>query len=325
VQITLPENLSLDAGAQASATLQVTGAAGLMTFTLEMAYDVAVIEATAVKATPLTANCGLASDFSTPGRVGVIGTCTTPLTADGPLLDLSLTGVSNCGASGPLSIDTCLLDGGTVPCQAGGSQVTVNCSVSGRISYYSNGMPVGGATVSLLGPTTGETATDVTGSFALAGLDGGPWQVRPQKSGDLGRGISAMDAAYVLQTVVKLRSLTPEQQRACDVTGDGTISALDAALILQYTVGLITSFPVAQACGSDWLFQPTPAASSNQRIIEPQVAWGSCQPGGISWTPLVNSAAGQDFSAILFGDCTGNWEPGGTGALRVVNAALARE
>lgn len=59
--------------------------------------------------------------------------------------------------------------------------------------------------------------------------------------------ITAYDASLVLQHVVGLTALSPEQQEAADVTGDGTISALDAALILQYTVGLITSFPVDSA------------------------------------------------------------------------------
>ena len=56
--------------------------------------------------------------------------------------------------------------------------------------------------------------------------------------------VSAYDASLVLQHVVGLINLSPEQQEVADVTGDDTISALDAALILQYTVGLITSFPV---------------------------------------------------------------------------------
>ena len=58
--------------------------------------------------------------------------------------------------------------------------------------------------------------------------------------------ITAYDASLVLQYVVGLIELLPDEQEAADVTGDDTISALDAALILQYTVGLITEFPREQ-------------------------------------------------------------------------------
>jgi hypothetical protein len=36
-------------------------------------------------------------------------------------------------------------------------------------------------------------------------------------------------------------------------------------------------------------------------------AAGPCQPGAISCSPLVGNPSGQNFTAILFGDCTGNW------------------
>jgi len=56
--------------------------------------------------------------------------------------------------------------------------------------------------------------------------------------------VNAYDAVLVLQHVVGLITLTPNQKDAGDVSGDNTISAFDAVLILQYTVGLITQFPI---------------------------------------------------------------------------------
>ena len=114
--------------------------------------------------------------------------------------------------------------------------------------------------------------------------------------------------------VAGLRTLDAEQRLACDVTGNGTLSALDATLILQQKVGLISRFPVAQACASDWLFVPMPAAASNQHLIQPQnmAAVNSCQPGAIEFTPLAGQVSNQDFAAVLVGDCTGNWQPAST-------------
>ena len=61
-------------------------------------------------------------------------------------------------------------------------------------------------------------------------------------SGD--RRVTAYDVSLVLQHVVGIITLSPEQQEAADVTGDYNVTALDTALILQYTVGLIAQFPV---------------------------------------------------------------------------------
>ena len=186
-----------------------------------------------------------------------------------------------------------------------------NNSVTGHIRYYSNGSPVSGATVLLRGPVATSTQTDAAGQFAFTSLDGCNFHVEPQKLGGANNGISALDAAYSLQWVVSLRSLDAQQRLACDVTGNGTVSALDASLILQLKVGLINRFPVAQACTSDWAFLPVPAAAANQQVVQPanMQAADSCRGGAIEFTPLAGQVDSQDFSAVLFGDCTGNWQP----------------
>ncbi len=184
--------------------------------------------------------------------------------------------------------------------------------VTGHISYYSNAQPVRGVTVQLSGPTPAAAVSDDGGQFAFSGVSAGAWRIQPSKLGDAGTGLSVMDAVYVLQAVVGLIQLTSAQQRACDVSGDGSVSAFDAVLILQYTVGMIDRFPVAQRCGSDWAFIPAPAAVANQRLIAPQSTTTSCQPGAIAYQPLAGQAANQDFVAVLFGDCTGNWQSSAT-------------
>src|SRR5262249_45724042 len=86
------------------------------------------------------------------------------------------------------------------------------------------------------------------------------------------------------------------------------------AFILQYLVGLVPNLPVTQTCGSDWEFIPVPASSPNQTLIQPQPTSGNCQHGAIAFTPLGSNASGQDFTALLFGDCSGNWKPPVSGA-----------
>src|SRR5262249_34366818 len=65
--------------------------------------------------------------------------------------------------------------------------------------------------------------------------------------------------------------------------------------------------PVAEACGSDWVFVPVPASAPNQHILGPQMA-PQCSPGAIAYDSVAAPVSAQDFLAAVFGDCTGNWQ-----------------
>jgi hypothetical protein len=183
-------------------------------------------------------------------------------------------------------------------------------TVAGRIYYYSNGLPVGGATVTLQGPVPATRQTDINGQFTFSGLAPGSWSITPSYAVVAASAISALDASYVLQYKVGMRALSTTQLLACDVTGNGTDSAFDAALIQQYQVGLISTFPVSQKCGVRWVFVPVPAPTPNQVVTQPRTAGPTCQAGSIAFQPLSTSVANQDFAAVELGDCTGNWQPG---------------
>ena len=201
-----------------------------------------------------------------------------------------------------------------------GTPTVSGFAISGDITYYSNGLPVSGATVSLGDPAATSVQTDGTGSYQFSGVGGGSQQMQAQKMGDRGAALSALDAVYALQSVLGLRTLSAAQRLACDVSGNGAVSAFDAVLILRLKLGLIARFPVAQVCGSDWAFIPNPASAPNQSLVEPAIMAGSCQAGAITFNPLSAVAANQDFSAVLFGDCTGNWQPA-TGAAAALSGA----
>lgn len=180
--------------------------------------------------------------------------------------------------------------------------------VSGTIRYYRDDRPVAGVDVDLTGNLASAT-TNMTGVFSFEDVAAGQRSIVPRKVGDFGKGVSSLDAGFVLQNSVNLRDFDSMQKLACDVTGNGTVSSLDASLILQLRVGLISRFPVAETCGSDWLFVPNPLPATNQTLVDPAVTTSSCQLGTIAFDPLPRPIHGQDFEAILFGDCTGNWTP----------------
>ncbi len=183
--------------------------------------------------------------------------------------------------------------------------------VSGQVRYYSGGAAVPAVVVALDGVGSTASYSDLGGAFAFADPGPGDWQLTPSKLGDRGAGVSALDATWTLQAVVGSRTFTAQQRLACDVTGDGSISALDAARMLQLVAGMRDRLPVAETCGSDFAFVPDPASALNQSLVTPQMA-PVCVPGAIAFTPLSPPVAGQDFLAILFGDCTGNWQAPGT-------------
>jgi hypothetical protein len=179
------------------------------------------------------------------------------------------------------------------------------------VRYYSSDDPVGGVDVALLGGMPESTTTDATGHYGFADAGSGMLSIQPSKDGDFDNAITSLDASWILQAIADLRTLDADQLLAGDVTGDGTISTLDASLILQFQVGVITEFPAAAAgvCDSDWLFRPAPDPAPNQTLVQPMLSGGVCQQGEIVFDPFAPPQGGQDFTAILFGDVTGNWTP----------------
>jgi hypothetical protein len=181
-------------------------------------------------------------------------------------------------------------------------------SLSGEIRYYASNAVVPDVTLTSTGLLGTLSATsDIDGLFSVGGMSVGVWQLQPTKQGDFGHAVSALDAAFVLQAVSGMRTLDPLEEKICDVTSNGSLSALDAARILQVAVGEIDRFPAAELCGSDWIFIPTAAGLSAQRLIDPLLSDIACQLGAIAYEPLLGSAVQQDFTAALLGDCSGNW------------------
>ncbi|MEO8601608.1 MAG: matrixin family metalloprotease [bacterium] len=188
--------------------------------------------------------------------------------------------------------------------------------VRGRVSYYAGERGVPGVTVNLNGASVSATSTSSAGDYEFADVAGGTWELDAEKAGSADSGVSPLDAAYILQHIAQLRQLDPNQQLACDVTGDGQLSTLDAARILQFSVGALARFPVAEACGSDWLFIPDPVVTDQQLVVAPAVASGTCRAGKIMLPDLLSAADEQNFHALRFGDCTGSWRADAVAAQR---------
>ena len=181
--------------------------------------------------------------------------------------------------------------------------------VNGQFRYYGSGEPVREVTVHFRGDGENIAVSTITGDYQSGPLTEGRWSVEPEKTGDFAAGLSSLDSVHVLAALAGERRLDPLQFLACDVTGDGVLDRSDAERILDVVVGRTARFPVAETCGSDWAFAPTVSAVANAHLILPRTGPTTCQRGGIVFDPLLGSPTQRDFAALLFGDCTGNWQP----------------
>ncbi|MCK6555540.1 S8 family serine peptidase [Candidatus Binatia bacterium] len=312
VQVGLPPSASGGRGSNVVVPVSISGSSGIAAADLTVRFDPGVIEVVQVATTPVSVHCTVTANEVTPGELFIGVACSSPVTAGGSLVDVTFRLLGDCDASSVLDLSRCLLDEGNVPCSAVDGGLSVVCKLRGRVSYYSDpSRAVPGTKIALVGAPSFDGDTDCSGSFGLGGFADGNWQLEPTKTGDFGTGISSLDAAYVLQNVVGLRTLNEGQRLAGDVTGNGgSPSALDAAQILRFVVRLITRLPIGDLCGSDWGFIPAPAGPYTP---VPPAMNGACGRGRIDYAPLVGQATGQDFVGALFGDVTGNWRSDGCG------------
>jgi hypothetical protein len=174
--------------------------------------------------------------------------------------------------------------------------------------YSGNGAPVAAAEVELIGAQSATAQTDALGFYQFGGLAAGTWSVAPRKIGDAGQGISLTDVDVALDVAVGRQTLSADRALACDVTANGSVTAYDAGLTLQYLAGTLASYPAAVECDSDWVFVPVPTPAGGA-VTQPDPGAASCQAGAITFDALGQSVSGQNFSAVVFGDCDGDWQP----------------
>jgi hypothetical protein len=179
--------------------------------------------------------------------------------------------------------------------------------LSGSIVHYASSFPVPGVSIVA---NAGPALTNPAGAYAVLARPEFPLELVPTKDGEAANGIDALDAVRVLQIAAGVTAAGDDGDRlACDVSGNGTVSALDASLLLRFLVGAEAQLPVAATCGGDWLFIPELGPGAAGTTALPIIAFGDCAPGAIVHDSLPGDLALQNFRAIPFGDCNGDWEP----------------
>ncbi|MFN0278230.1 MAG: cohesin domain-containing protein [Pyrinomonadaceae bacterium] len=162
--------------------------------------------------------------------------------------------------------------------------VTYGNAIPAAVRFVSNVLISGAGSVPVsvftdgLGPTAGQ--------YSLTGFGAGAYTVTPTKTGGVNSSIGSFDAARIAQHAAgsPLPQLTGNQLLVADVSNNGSITAFDAAMVAKYAVGPPYEPPGIGLTGT-WKFVPD---SRNYASVSSNVT-------------------GEDYSALLVGEVSGNW------------------
>ncbi len=183
--------------------------------------------------------------------------------------------------------------------------------IGGRVMYGNTlsppiSRPISNVLVSGAGPLTVSGLTDVLGFYELGGLGYGLYNVTPSKTAgtDILGSITSYDAALISQRVVGMITFNPTQQAVANVSGNTTVTSFDAAMIATFVAGPPYTGPGPGFTGT-WRFLPS--SVTHLAVLGPIT---------------------DNFSALVMGEVSGNWNAAGprpaigrNGPLR--NAAVA--
>ncbi len=282
--LSLP-TMSADRGAIVDVPIWLAQVDGLRSAQLTVTFDAAVLTVRGVSTGTLTGGWALEANTATAGRVVLSLAGATASSGDGTLAKLNVEVIGAVASQTALTLSNVLLNDGAIEPHLSNAVFAVNgfFTLSGTVKYFQGNRPVPGAELDLVGVGAQSASSNAGGAFSFPTVQTGAYTLTPDKS-DQVVDITAYDASLILQAAAGKRTLTTNQRLAADVNRNGAVTAMDASYVLEKSVGLLTGlFPGA---GCSWLFSPA------ERTY-----------------PLLNgNLANQDFTAILLGDVSGNWD-----------------
>lgn len=208
-----------------------------------------------------------------------------PMTGSGAVVNVTFNVVGAPGTASALNLVNYRFNEGSPCVSSSNGDITIaSGQITGQVLYGNalvGGSPraVPNVTLSAAGSVNVNALTNTSGNYTLSGMGAGSYTVTPSKSGDVNNAVSGLDSALIAQFVVGIGSLNPQQTIVADVSGNGTVTSFDAAMIARYTVAL-----------------PGAGSSGEWRFTNPSNTY-----------PNVNTNIVENYTALLMGDVTGNW------------------
>jgi hypothetical protein len=305
VSVALPA-MTAPPGSEVTIPITVGDTTGLQitSYDLQVTFDPVVVQPAA---TPYDATGTLSNSMSiTPnsansGQFIISAFQETNLAGSGTLINLKFTIVGASGQSTALTFEDYTdpsnifhpgfaFNEGTPGSAVTNGSITVFApTISGAVTYgnaagaptprfVSNVTVTGSGSANVMATTGPPGAT--AGQYSLTGFGAGSYTVTPTKIGGQNGAINSFDAAKIAQHVTGISPLTGNQLLVADVSNNGSINSFDAAQIANYAV----SGSSAGIAGS-WKFIPV------NRM----------------YTSVTANVAGEDYSALLMGEISGNW------------------
>jgi len=165
------------------------------------------------------------------------------------------------------------------------STPTPSIAITGTITYgNAAGSPnprfVSNVLLSGAGSPNVSTSSDFPGGdYLLSGFGAGSYVVAPTKT-DGQNGITSFDAARIAQHVTGAFTLTGNQLIVADTSDNGQITSFDAAAVALYVIQT-----------------PTSGITGNWKFL----------PDNRAYASVSSTISGEDYSALLMGEVTGNW------------------
>ncbi|HRJ41138.1 MAG TPA: S8 family serine peptidase [Caldilineaceae bacterium] len=264
--------------------LNVANAQGLAAASVTVHFNASVLKAKTATTGSLTPGWSIAPNTATSGQMRLsLASPGGTVSGSGVLANLEFEVLGSPGVTTTLRLSDLSLNSGAIPTQSsdGSFQVDLVYTVSGLVSFWNGGV-VSDTLLTLTGNRLYAGNSGGDGNFTVRSAPAGNYTLTPSKS-DRVNGISAYDASLALQHDAGSAILSGNAFTAADVDKSGVVNAMDAYYILQKAVDLLTlPFPGA---GVVWAFNPASRAV----------------------TGLNANRTGQDFTAILLGDASGNW------------------
>ena len=315
--------ISAPAGSEFTLPVTVGNTTGLdiVSYDFQVTFDPSVVQpaATSFDTTgTMSSGMSITPNTADAGHLVISAFQGTPLSGAGTLINLKFTAVGTSGQSTGLMFEDYTDTGntfhpafqfneGTPDDAAIDGNVTITAAaagISGTVTYgnavgtpnprFVSNVTISGAGSPNVSTTTAAPGT-TAGQYTLSGFGAGAYTVTPSKIGGANN-ITSFDAGRIAQHVAGISLLTGNAFIAADTSNNGTLSSFDAALISNYVVGG-TNIGIT----GTWKFIP---AFRNYPSV-----------GG--------SILGEDYTALLIGEVSGNWSNTGARPATVVGGQLS--